>query len=328
MLPAGNCDFRRVVTLSWDVSSRSQQIGGGTLSAPRSSVTAMTTMPVTVIERGVRGRFDLAQSVTFGFGQRDASAGSTMRLAFCLDGYREQVAVAVTQPAADLLRYEVIGEADPEAAVAQAERVLSVDIDGEPYDRLLVTDPVLSRIRDVRPGLRPPLFYSAYEALLWSVLSARRPAQQMAQLRARLSRAHGRVFQVAGEEVAAIPTPRQLLAIREFPAIPEIKLHRMHAVARAALDGDLDTERLRARDPGAVSTRLQRFDGIGPFYAELVTVRALGHTDVLPNSEPRVIAATGLLVGEPNLSPAAFAELAQAWRPWRTWAAVAIRASS
>ena len=59
-----------------------------------------------------------------------------------------------------------------------------------------------------------------------------------------------------------------------------------------------------------VATRLQRFDGIGPFYSELVTVRALGHTDVLPNSEPRVIAATGLLVGEPNLTPAAFAEIA------------------
>ena len=46
------------------------------------------------------------------------------------------------------------------------------------------------------------------------------------------------------------------------------------------------------------------------------------------DSEPRVIAATGSLVGEPNLTPARFAEIAEAWRPWRTWLAVAIRASS
>ena len=288
----------------------------------------MTTMPVTMIERPVRGRFDLKQSVNFGFGGRDASSGSTMRLAFCLDGYRDQVAVAVTQPFPDVLRYEVIGDADPEAAVDQAARVLSVDVDGEPYDRLLATDPVLSTIADVRPGLRPPLFYSAYEALLWAVLSARRPAQQMAQVRTRLARQHGRVFDVAGEELAAMPTPAQLLAVSEFPSIPEIKLRRMHAIAHAAETGELDTARLRGRDPEGVAARLQRFDGIGPFYSELVTVRALGHTDVLPNSEPRVIAATGLLVGEPNLTPARFAEIAEAWRPWRTWSAVAIRASS
>ena len=74
------------------------------------------------------------------------------------------------------------------------------------------------------------------------------------------------------------------------------------------------------REVAEVASELRGFEGIGPFYAELVTVRALGHTDVLPTTEPRVIAATAARLDRESLSPADFAEVAEAWRPWRTWA--------
>jgi len=77
-----------------------------------------------------------------------------------------------------------------------------------------------------------------------------------------------------------------------------------------------------------VGAELRSFAGIGPFYAELVTVSALGHTDVLPTTEPRVMAATAARLGRESLGPADFAEVAEAWRPWRTWACVALRAAS
>jgi DNA-3-methyladenine glycosylase II len=102
----------------------------------------------------------------------------------------------------------------------------------------------------------------------------------------------------------------------------------MHAIAAAALEGRLDTESLRMRDVAEVATELRGFEGIGPFYAELVTVRALGHTDVLPATEPRVMAATAARLGRESLGPADFAEVAEAWRPWRTWACVALRAAA
>ena len=45
-----------------------------------------TTLPSrTVVEWPVRGRFDLRQSIGFGFGSRTAGVGDTMRLAFVLD---------------------------------------------------------------------------------------------------------------------------------------------------------------------------------------------------------------------------------------------------
>ena len=287
---------------------------------------APTTHPT--VDWPVRGRFDLRQSIGFGFGSQVPETGSMMRLAFVLDGYAEQAGVAVTQPGPDLVRFAITGDVDPEAAAGQAARILSLDEDATAYDRMVDRDPVLSQVYAVRPGLRPPLFSSAYEALVWAVLSARRPAAQMRLVRERLARSHGRVLDVAGEAVAALPTPDQLLAVSSYDGIPEVKLRRMHAVAEAARAGELDTEGLRILDVDDAAALLRRFDGIGPFYAELVTVRALGHTDVLPSVEPRVVAATAARLGRPDLTAADLADVAEAWRPWRTWVCVALRTAA
>ncbi|MDM7830853.1 DNA-3-methyladenine glycosylase family protein [Cellulomonas edaphi] len=280
----------------------------------------------TIMDIPVRGVFDLRRSIAFGFGQRDAGVGDVMRLAFCLDGYREHAAAAVTQPSAGVLRCEVIGGAEPTAVAAHVARVLSVDVDGSGYDELGARDALVGRVQQRAPGLRPVLFYSAYEALLWAVLSARRPERQMAQVRAALARTEGAVFDVAGGQLAAVPLPSRILELDAIEGLPEIKVRRMHGVARAALEGRLDTAALRDRDPTEVSAELQKLEGIGPFYAMLATVRALGHTDVAPTDEPHVLGAAGRLLGRPPLSPGEYAELAQSWRPWRTWVSVAIRA--
>jgi len=289
-------------------------------------MTTLLAPAVPTVEWPVRGRFDLLQSIGFGFGSTVPGRGSVLRLAFVLDGYDAQAGVAVTQPAPDLVRFEVTGDADPDVAAAQAARILSLDEDATAYDRMVDRDPFLAAVHAARPGLRPPLFSSAYDALVWAVLSARRPASQMRLVRDRLARRHGRVLDVAGEAVASLPTPAQLLEVTAFPGIPELKLRRMHAIAEAARAGLLDTESLRMLEVDEATVALRRFEGIGPFYSELVTVRALGHTDVLPTAEPRVVAATGARLGRPDFTSADLAEVAEAWRPWRTWACVAIRA--
>jgi DNA-3-methyladenine glycosylase II len=75
---------------------------------------------------------------------------------------------------------------------------------------------------------------------VWSVLSERRPGWQMARVRAGLSNAHGALFELAGERLAALPTPSQLLAGEGFPGIDADRLARMRGAARAALAGLLD----------------------------------------------------------------------------------------
>lgn len=283
-----------------------------------------------------QGRFSLRESAMFGFGQRvafgqrevSADFDGVLRMAFCVDGYRGQVGVEVRQDP-EVVRVVLYGDAEGDAVRRQVARVLSLDHDGRGFDALAERDPVIARLQEVAPGLRPPLFYSPYEAAAWAVLSARRPAHQMAQLRTRLSEHCGARFSLAGESVAAFPTPRQLLAVEAFPGLPPEKMARLHGVAQAALDGVLDVATLRAAGPEQAAVLVQQIKGIGPFYASLITIRATGWADVLPVEEPISRALIRELYGfdhEPSNDE--LATVAEAWRPFRTWATVLIRSAA
>lgn len=294
----------------------------------------MTTRTFTLTARGA---FSLRESATFGFGQRMRPAGvgerearfdGSMRLAFCLDGTYTPVGVVLRQDGPDV-HAEVHGPGPLPAVRAQVARVLSLDHDATGYDALGSADPVVGRLQAAAPGLRPPLFHSAYEAALWAVLSARRPGWQMDRVRAELARIHGAVFELAGEQVGAVPGPRELLGVDSFPGIDPQRLARLHGVARAAADGLLDTARLRSLHPDDALRDVQRISGIGPFYASLIVIRALGHTDVLPTGEHHALDVAGRLYrlgGQPT--PQQFAAIADAWRPWRTWVTVLMRAAA
>jgi DNA-3-methyladenine glycosylase II len=187
---------------------------------------------------------------------------------------------------------------------------------------------VIGMLQRAAVGLRPPLFYSPYEAAVWSVLSARRPGWQMARVRAALGEAHGASFELAGERVPALPTPSQLLAVDNFPGIDAGRLARMQGVARAALDGQLDVTHLRSLGSTQAMADVQRIRGIGPFYAGLIVIRGTGFTDVLPRDEPKVFDLVQELYHLPALpSQAQFEAMAETWRPWRTWVAVLLRAA-
>src|ERR1700683_2596189 len=276
------------------------------------------------------GPFSLREAALFGFGQRsEDSWDGVMRLAFCLDGYSHQVGVELREQSGVVRGVlHADAEVDPAAVQRQVARVLSLDHDGTEFTKIAGRDPVIARLVEVAPGLRPPLFYSPYEAAAWSVLSARRPAKQMMTVRQRLSEIHGRTFDLAGQRLAACPLPEALLTVESFPGITEDKIERLHGVAKAALNGQLDADRLLALDPDEAMAEPQRIKGIGPFYSSLIVIRGTGFADVLPLAEPKALALTAQLYDRPEpLSDDDFREIAEAWKPLRTWAVVLIRAA-
>jgi DNA-3-methyladenine glycosylase II len=274
------------------------------------------------------GAFSLRESVEFGFGQRHSEPfAGVMRLAFVLDGRDEQVGATVRQNG-DAVHVEFEGSDDAEAVKRQVARVLSLDHDGREYEAVGLRDPVIARLQAAAPGLRPPLFYSPYEAAVWSVLSARRPARQMAEVRRQLSEAYGATFELAGEQASALPTPRQLLGVSAFPGITPDKLARMHGVAEAASSGQLDVDRLVALGPEAAATDIQRLKGLGPFYSSLVVIRAVGFADVLPRDETMLRdLVTSLYELDEPCSAERLEQIAAPWRPFRTWVSVLVRAA-
>lgn len=283
----------------------------------------------------VTGPYDLGEVALMGFGHRDERHfDGVLRLAFCLEPDLETpVGVEVRQLGEQVeLTVHPPGDSPLDAAQlravsTQVARVVSLDHDGSAYAEVCGRDPVLARLHAVAPGFRPALFHSAYEALIWSVLSARRSRTQAIPLRERLGEQLGSTFQLAGRPTVAVPTPSRLRTLEALPGLPADRVPRLHAIADAALAGRLSTSRLHGLAPEEAAAQLQQLPGIGPFYASLVVVRALGHADVLAAGESHGAEAVARLYGlEAPPGPGDLERLAEAWRPYRTWVQVAARA--
>jgi len=281
----------------------------------------------------IRGPFSLRAAAGFGFGPNEGRPppfDGAMRLAFPVDGGSGYAGVVARQPTENgplELELHLRDDAPPEAVAGQVARILSLDHDGDAFLAVGEADPVLGRLQRAHPGQRPVLFHSPYEAAAWSVISARRPATVAAITRRRIADELGVGFTLSGQQLAAFPQPEALLEIGPGPGLPAEKVARLHGVAGAALDGDLDVGRLHELGPEQAVEAVQRLRGIGPFYAGLIVLRAAGFADaILSVPEAKGLAHTQRFYGldrSPTLDE--FAALAEPWRPFRTWAIVLIR---
>ena len=179
----------------------------------------------------------------FGFGHRnERSFDGVMRMAFRVDGDLETAVGVEVRQRGDELDLTIQGKAEPDVVAAQGARIVSCDHDGGGFADLGRRDPVIGALQHAAPGLRPALFYSPYEAAVWSVISARRARPQGIRLRERLKEGHGESFELAASAPAALDP---------LPGLPADRLPRLHALAEAAQHGDLDVDRLVALGPEA-----------------------------------------------------------------------------
>ena len=279
-----------------------------------------------------RGPFSLAAAAAFlaGFGpadRPDAADEPVLRLAFLADDFSGPAGVALREDGG-AVHGEVTGPVPEEAVRRQTARMLSLDLDGTGYAAIAERDPVVAGLQAARPGLRPVLFPSPYEAAAWAIISARIRGAQAIAVRRRLMEEHGAVVEVDGRALETFPPPERLLALQEVRGLTGEKVARLHAVAEAALAGRLDAERLRALSEDEALAQLQEIRGIGPFLAQLVLLRGAGAPDVLPMNAPRIRAAVAAAYALP--APPGDEELeaiADAWRPFRSWVCLLLRAS-
>lgn len=243
----------------------------------------------------------------------DDSAGALPRLHTVFrvehDGSRAQVDVRQHDQVAQL---RLTGDGDLDEAATQVCRFLSLDVDARAWPGVAERDPVIAAGQDRLPGLRPCGFHSPYEAAAWAVLSQRVRIVQAAALRDELVRRHG--------DDGAFPAPAVLRSLELD--LPGRKAEYLHAVADATLQGRLDGRTLRALEPAEAVAAVQEVKGLGPFAAELVVLRGANAPDALPRHERRLAAEVSRLYGP--ASP--LDEVGQTWRPYRTWAAVLLRA--
>ena len=250
-----------------------------------------------------------------------------VRLAFPLDGDFTPVAAALWEEEDGVIRGEVAGTERFDSVARQVARIYSLDHDGSGYPEVGERDPRVGRLMDALPGLRPVCFTSPYETAAWAIISQRIRKDQAAVINERLIAEHGHPLAVAGEVFNAFPSPEKLLEVESISGLPGWKVDRLHGVARAALAGLLDVDRLRELGEAAPASVLS-IPGIGPFWSQGIWLRGCGVVDVFPE-EPISIAALGLLHGLGEQPVAADVErLTEAFRPYRMWVCFLLRVAA
>lgn len=268
---------------------------------------------------------DFAGGFTAGIGGGGVE-GASIVMSFPVERRNVSAAVELYQGASG----RIVGRTDADAGVLadvvrQASRSLSLDHDGSGWPTVGERDAVIGQAQATYGYLRPVCFYSAYEAATSFVIGQRIAMRQSARIKERLRESIGDRPTVDGRPYPAFPRPEQLLDLKEIAGVSAQKVTWLRGIAEAALDGRLDTERLRSMPRDAALAALRSIPGIGPWTAEAVRLRGCGMVDELPENEEASLRAAAALYDRPSIDAEAFNGLAEAWRPYRMWAVVLLR---
>jgi len=208
--------------------------------------------------------------------------------------------------------------ADAQAAVQRTRRLLDLDCDPAMIDDHLAADPLLQTLVAKRPGLRAPGHPDGTELLVRAVLGQQVSVAGARTLAARIVAAHGEpLAEPVGGVTHAFPTAATIAGLSpENFAMPRARGAALIEACAQVADGSLVLD--AGSDRTDAVTALQALKGIGPWTAGYVAMRALNDPDVFLPSDLGVRHALAALGADH--SPKGAAALAEAWRPWRSYA--------
>jgi AraC family transcriptional regulator of adaptative response / DNA-3-methyladenine glycosylase II len=243
------------------------------------------------------------------------------RRVIALDGATGTMAVAhVPERAALRVTLRLPKLTQLPAIIARIRRLFDLNADPRAIAEILGCDALLAPHIAARPGLRVPGAWDGFEMAVRAVLG-----QQISVAAARSLAGH--LVALLGTPVDtgiaglthAFPGPEQFgpdLAPRL--GMPRQRGATLHALAEAAL---ADPRLFDIRPHlGAAVERLRRLPGLGEWSAQYIALRALAESDAFPASDLGLLRA----LAEDGVRPNAKTLLmrAEAWRPWRAYAAI------
>jgi len=207
---------------------------------------------------------------------------------------------------------------DPRSLFFIVERIRSMfdlNADWEAIVQGLRGDPALLSRVVANPGLRVPGCWNGFELATRAILGQQTTARGATALAGRIARTFGRQFSAASSLTHLFPSP-EVLADAKFDnvGLPKARAETIRALARAVCDGQLSFEGIVVSD--AFLIRLCEIPGIGKWTAQYVAMRALGEPDAFPSGDLRLLRTSGVR------SSRELEQRAEAWRPWRAYAAM------
>jgi AraC family transcriptional regulator, regulatory protein of adaptative response / DNA-3-methyladenine glycosylase II len=169
------------------------------------------------------------------------------------------------------------------------------------------------------PGLRVPGAFDGFELATRAILGQRVSVRSATTLAGRLAGRFGESIATPFSGLERLsPSAEQLAEAdeRELTAlgIAAPRAAAIRTIAAAATRRELDFQ--PGTDPDAAVARLREFPGLGDWTAQYIAMRALRWPDAFPAGDLGLLKAAGVA------SPRQLRDTAEAWRPWRSYAAM------
>ncbi|MDY0873936.1 DNA-3-methyladenine glycosylase 2 family protein [Dongia rigui] len=207
--------------------------------------------------------------------------------------------------------------------IARIKRVFDLGADLGLIGQHLAQDAILAPLIAKRPGLRAPGGWDGFELAIRAVLGQQVTVTAGRQLAARLSAICGSEIPASAQHDGALtrvfPSAAQVAgADLSSLGMPGARKRTLITLAEAALrDPDLFRA---AADIDATIDRLRAIKGIGDWTAHYIALRVVREPDAFPASDIGILRGA-TPPGGVRPTPQALLKMAQAWRPWRAYAA-------
>jgi len=205
--------------------------------------------------------------------------------------------------------------------IARLRRVFDLAADPAAIGADLSADPALAPLLGARPGLRLPGAWDGFELAIRAILGQQITVPSAIRLAGKLTAAYGRTLERPVDGLTHLFPEPEAIANEDLAALglmPGARARALSAVARAVIaDPNLFSA---TRDLEEATARLCAIPGVGPWTAQYIALRQMREPDAFPAADVGLMRALEDAEGR-RPTAAELARRAEAWRPWRAYAA-------
>jgi len=198
--------------------------------------------------------------------------------------------------------------------IERIRRMFDLNADWMAIAATLKADPLLADLAKAKPGLRLPGAWDGFELAVRAILGQQVTVKAATTFAGRMVKTFGPKFS-AGSATHLFPTP-EILAAADLMQIglTRARATSIQTLARAVSRGEISFDAVV--NSNVLVAQLREISGIGEWTAQYVAMRALGEPDAFPAGDIALLRKLGLRHSQQ------LEERAEAWRPWRAYAAL------